>query len=290
MKSWPEAGNFKAYFEEKYLENEYLYRMKQYSAIIIDDEKNIREALSILLSQYCPEIHIIGLADSAGEGRKLLENNKVDFIFLDISMPREDGFAFLRSITGITYGIIFVTAYQEYALKALKANAVDYLMKPINPFELQEAVNKAIYSHELRRSYSEMREVYTQSLNNIHEHLQSKNDQVTKLTVPDKLGFRLINVTELMYLQADDNYTVLNLTGDRKFVATRTLGEFEKMLEGSEFFRIHKSTLINMNYLVGYSSYQGNFAELKDGSRLDISRRKLSEFREKVKHYSISID
>ena len=151
-------------------------------------------------------------------------------------------------------------------------------------------MNKAIYSHELRRSYSEMREVYTQSLNNIHEHLQSKNDQVTKLTVPDKLGFRLINVTELMYLQADDNYTVLNLTGDRKFVATRTLGEFEKMLEGSEFFRIHKSTLINMNYLVGYSSYQGNLAGLKDGSRLDISRRKLSEFREKVKHYSISID
>jgi two-component system LytT family response regulator len=264
--------------------------MKEYTAIIIDDEKNIREALSILLSQYCPEIRICGLASSASEGRNLLENNQVDFIFLDISMPKEDGFAFLRSIPGNKYGVIFATAYQEHALRALKANAVDYLMKPVNPLELQEAVQKAIYYHELRRSHSEIQDVYTQSLNNLHEHLQSKNSPVTKLTIPDKLGFRLVNVAELIYLQADDNYTLLYLTGDRKIMATRTLGEFEKILEGPEFCRIHKSTIINLNFLGGYSSFQGNFAELKDGTRLDISRRKLPEFRERIKHYSISID
>jgi two-component system, LytTR family, response regulator len=264
--------------------------MKAYNAIIIDDEKNISEALSILLNQYCPEINVCGIADSASEGRKLLENNIVDFIFLDISMPKEDGFAFLRSIPSNNYGVIFATAFQEHALRALKANAVDYLMKPINPFELQEAVSKAIYNHELRRRYSDIQEVYNQSLTNLSEHHQSKNNIVTKLTIPDKLGFRLVNVEELMHLQADDNYTVLFLTGDRKITATRTLGEFEKILESPEFFRIHKSTIINLNFLVGYSSFQGNFAELKDGSRLDISRRKLPEFREKVKHYSISID
>jgi len=264
--------------------------MKEYSAIIIDDEKNIREALSILLGQYCPEIHLCGIAGSASEGRKLLESYKVDFIFLDISMPKEDGFAFLRSIPSNNYGIIFATAYQEYALRALKANAVDYLMKPINPFELQEAVKKAIYNHELRRNYSGIQEIYNQSLNNLNDHLQSKNNTVTRLTIPEQSGFRLVNVAELIYLQADDNYTVLYLTGDRKILATRTLGEFEKILEAPEFFRIHKSTIINLNFLAGYSSFQGNFAELKDGSRLDISRRKLSEFREKVKHYSISLD
>jgi two-component system LytT family response regulator len=264
--------------------------MKEYSAIIIDDEKNIREALSILLGQYCPEIHVCGIAGSASEGRKLLESNKVDFIFLDISMPKEDGFAFLRSIPINNYGIIFATAYQEYALRALKANAIDYLMKPINPFELQEAVKKAVYNHELRHNYSEIQEVYNQSLNNLNDHLQSKNSAVTRLTIPEQSGFRLVNVTELIYLQADDNYTVLYLTGDRKILATRTLGEFEKILEGPEFFRIHKSTIINLNFLAGYSSFQGNFAELKDGSHLDISRRKLSEFREKVKQYSISLD
>ena len=264
--------------------------MKQYSAIIIDDEKNIREALSILLSQYCPEIHVCGIAASAIEGRKLLETNKVDFIFLDISMPKEDGFAFLRSIPSNNYGIIFATAYQEYALRALKANAVDYLMKPINPFELQEAVKKAIHNHELRRSFSQIQDIYSESLNNLNEHLQSKNNMITKLTIPEQMGFRLVNVADLMYLQADDNYTLLYLTGNQKIVATRTLGEFEKILDGPEFFRIHKSTIINLNFLVGYSNSQGNFAELKNGSRLDISRRKLPEFREKVKRYSISIE
>jgi len=104
------------------------------------------------------------------------------------------------------------------------------------------------------------------------------------------MGFRLINVAELMYLQADDNYTVFYLSGDQKIIATRTLGEFEKILVGPEFFRIHKSTIINLNFLVGYSNFQGNFAELKNGSRLDISRRKLPEFRERVKRYSISTD
>jgi two-component system LytT family response regulator len=264
--------------------------MKEYTAIVIDDEQNIREALSILLSQYCPEIHICGIAASASEGRKLLENYMVDFIFLDISMPKENGFAFLRSIPSNNYGIIFATAYQEHALRALKANAVDYLMKPINPFELQEAVKKAIHSHELRRNYSEMQEVYTQSLNNLNDHLQSKNTSVTKLTISEQSGFRLVNVAELMYLQADDNYTVLYLTGERKILATRTMGEFEKILDNPEFLRIHKSTIINLNFLAGYSNSQGNFAELKNGSRLDISRRKLPEFREKVKRFSISID
>ena len=264
--------------------------MNEFKAIIIDDEKNIREALSTLLGQYCPEIKVCGVAGSASEGRQLLENNKVDFIFLDISMPKEDGFAFLRSIPSNKYGIIFATAYQEYALRALKANAVDYLLKPINPFELQEAVKKAIYYLELRRKNSETRDVYDQSLNNLNDHMQTRNSPLTKLTISEQSGFRIVNVAELMYLQADDNYTVLYLTGHQKIMATRTLGEFEKMLEGPEFFRIHKSTIINLNYLVAYSNFQGNFAELKDGARLVISRRKLSEFREKIKHYSITVD
>lgn len=264
--------------------------MKVYNAIIIDDEKNIREALSILLSQYCPEIQVCGIAGSASEGRKLLENNLVDFIFLDISMPGEDGFAFLRSIPSSNYGIIFATAYQEHALRALKANAIDYLLKPVDPFELQMAVRKAINNQELRKSFSGNQEVYKQSLNNLNEHLQSRSGYLSKLTIPDKMGFRLVDVQEIMYLVADDNYTTLHLTANRKILATRTLGEFEKILDSPEFFRIHKSAIINLSFLVGYSSFQGNFAELKDGARLDISRRKLQEFREKVKHFSTSID
>lgn len=264
--------------------------MKQYSAIIIDDEKNIREALELLLSEYCPEIKVCGAAASAPEGRELLKIHKVDFIFLDISMPKEDGFAFLRSIPKENYGIIFATAYQEYALRALKASAIDYLLKPINPLELREAVTKAIEYHELRQSKSEIQKIYHESLDNLHEQVYSEEKMISRITVPEQFGFRILNVSDLMYLEADSNYTILHLSGLNKIVATRSLCEFEKLLDHPAFFRIHKSTIINLNYLQAYSSYEGNFAKLTDGTRLSISRRKLNEFRDAVKHFSKLIE
>jgi two-component system LytT family response regulator len=264
--------------------------VKYYRALIVDDEKNIREALTLLLEEYCPEIRVCGVASSAHEGRELLKSKEIDIIFLDISMPGEDGFSFLQSIPRENYAIIFATAYQEYALKALKASAVDYLLKPVNPLELQEAVTKAIQYYELRQSRSEIRKVYRESLDNLHDHIQSGEKQITKITVTEQFGFRMVNVSDLMYLQADSNYTILHLSGLNKIVATRSLGDFEKILDQPDFFRIHKSTIINMNFLQGYSSYEGNFAELKDGTRLSISRRKLLDFREAVNHFSKSLE
>ncbi|MCX6287716.1 MAG: LytTR family DNA-binding domain-containing protein [Bacteroidetes bacterium] len=264
--------------------------MKQYSAIIIDDERNIRDALRIMLDEQCPEIKLCGSAGSADEGRELLRLNEVDFIFLDISMPKEDGFAFLRSIPRDNYGVIFVTAYEEYALRALKANAIDYLLKPVNTLELREAVTKAIEYHELRRNKEEARKIYHDSLDNLNDHIQSADKQIDKITIAEQFGFRMVNVSDIMYLQADSNYTILHLSGLSKIVATRSLGEFENILNDPPFFRIHKSTIINMNYLQSYSSYEGNFAELNDGTRLSISRRKLNEFREAVKYFSKSLD
>ena len=264
--------------------------MNEYNAIIIDDERNIREALGLLLAEYCPEIRLCGSAASANEGRELLKEHEVDFIFLDISMPGEDGFAFLKSIPKENYGIIFATAYQEYALKALKASAIDYLLKPINAIELREAVSKAIQYHELRKSKADARSIYHESLENLHDQIHSEDKLISKITVAEQFGFRVVKVTDIMYLQADSNYTILHLSGLNKIVATRSLGDFEKILEHPSFFRIHKSTIINMNYLQSYSSYEGNFAELVDGTRLSISRRKLNEFRDAVRHFSKSLE
>ena len=259
--------------------------MKEYVAIIIDDEKNIREALTTLLEQYCPEIRVCGTADSASEGRKLLEANNVDFIFLDISMPREDGFAFLRSISNNDYGIIFATAHQEHALRALKANAIDYLLKPIHPVELKEAVAKAIRNQELRRNHSEIQTVFNQSLDNLQENIQSKNNHVTRITVAEQFGFRIVNTDEIIYLEADSNYTTLYLADGKRIIATRTLGEFEKILD-DRFFRTHKSVIININFLLGYSSYQGSTVEMKNGANLIISRRKVLELRDRINYIS----
>jgi two-component system LytT family response regulator len=118
----------------------------------------------------------------------------------------------------------------------------------------------------------------------------TREQKVEKITVSEQFGFRMVNLKDIMYLQADSNYTIIHLSGLNKIVATRTLADFENMLSPPAFFRIHKSTIINMNFLRGYSSYEGNFAELNDGTQLSISRRKVNEFRDAVKLYSKSID
>lgn len=259
--------------------------MTGYKAIIVDDEKNIREAIYTLLQQYCPEVKVVGMATSAAEGRELLQEHDVEMIFLDISMPREDGFSFLRSINSSDYAVVFITAHQEYVLNALKANAVDYLLKPVNPFELQDAVKRAAEYVQLRKVNTDIKAIYKESLHNLQEQLHSTDRPLHKITISEQFGFKIISIDELMYLEADQNYTLLNLTGSRKVLATRNIGEFEKILTNPEFYRVHKSSIINLNFLAGYSSYQGNYAEMHDGAKIMISRRKLPEFREYVDRF-----
>jgi two-component system LytT family response regulator len=260
--------------------------MKKYSAIIVDNEKNLREALAVMLAANCPEIHVCGTAASAAEGRELLKTEDVDFIFLDISMPEEDGFAFLRSIPKEKYGIIFVTSYEEYALRAIKASAIDYLLKPVDPKELCEAVAKAIHYFEVRKHKPGAGEIYQESLENLNHHYYSEEKVIQKITIPEQFGFKVVNVKEVMYLKAESNYTTLYFTGGNKIVATRSLGEFEKIINDPVFYRIHKSTIINLNYLRGYSSYEGNYAEMADGELLPVSRRKMNDFREVLRRYA----
>lgn len=264
--------------------------MKNFNAIIIEDEANVRDALAALIHEHCPLITVCGLAGSAEEGRELLLNYDVDFIFLDILMPNEDGFAFLESVPKATYGIIFTTAYHEFAMKAIKENAVDYLLKPINPQDLKEAVNKAVHNYNLRIRNTEIQKLYEESIASFKEYLFAKENPISKVVINEQFGFRMINISDIMYLEADGNYTTLYLANGEKVVATRNLGEFEKMINNPAFFRSHKSFLLHIKYLAGYSSYQGYFAELKDGTRLSISRRKLLEFRAWIKRFSVSLD
>jgi len=260
--------------------------MKNYSAIIIDDERNVREALAHSIRQNCPQIFISGTGASAEQGRELLKNYEVDIIFLDISMPVENGFDFLNSIDRENYCIIFTTAYEEYALKAIKANAVDYLLKPINPLELKESVSKAISYLELRLHHPESQQAYSESLGNLSEQMRSGSATVKKITVSEQFGFKVIDVADIKYLEADAQYTIICLNGNEQIVSSKSIGEFEKILTNTEFFRIHKSIIINLNYLKEYSSFQGNYAVLHDKSKLLISRRRLNEFKEKVKGFS----
>ncbi len=264
--------------------------MKTYSAIIVDDEPNVRESLQILLQNHCPEIKVCAQAGSAGQGRELLKQYDIEFIFLDIAMPKEDGFSFLNSIENNKYAVIFITAFQEYALRALKANAIDYLLKPVSYIELKTAVAKAIYYFEIRNSRPAIRTIYQESLNSLQEHMLSRDKITEKITILEQYGFRILKLSELMYMQADSNYTILHLSGLEKIVVTRSLSEFEEMINNPLFVRIHKSTILNLDFLKSYSSFQGNTAELSDGTRLSISRRKLIEFREAVDRFAKIIE
>ena len=264
--------------------------MRMYNAIIIDDEINLQQTLEILIHQNCPEIQLCGKANSAEAGRELLKNNQVDIIFLDISMPKENGFDFLASIPKENYSIIFTTAYEEFALKAIKANAIDYLLKPINPTELKDAVNKAVSFFNLRNQKEEAQKVYNESLNNLTQQIQNGTQQITRITVIEKFGFRIVELSSVRFFEADSNYTIIHLSGLDKIVSSQTLGEYEKILDSSVFFRIHKSTIVNLNFLKGFSSYQGNFVILDDDTKLSISRRRYIEFRDAVGVLSKSID
>jgi two-component system, LytTR family, response regulator len=256
--------------------------MKKYNAIIIDDESNVRKGMALLVQQNCPEIELCGLCGSAEDGRRLLKEKDINLIFLDIAMPKESGFEFIASIAKENYAIIFTTAHEEFALKAIRASAIDYLLKPISHVELKEAVRRAISYLDLRNYKDEAKKVYHDSLENLSTLIKNGSSQIKRITVIEQFGFRILEVNLIRYLEADSNYTVFHLDGLEKVVSSKSLGEFEKVLDSPLFFRIHKSSIINLDYLKSYSNFQGHFVILSDGTKLAISRRRINEFREAV--------
>lgn len=264
--------------------------MTDYNAIIVDDESSLQEVMRLLIKRNCPNLTICGTASSAEQARQLLKLHDVHLIFLDISMPGENGFDFLASIQKENYAIIFTTAYEEYALRAIKTNAIDYLLKPIIKSELIAAVEKASSYLDLRRQSKKAQKTYKDSLNNLEEQTSSGFEYASKITVSEKFGFQIVETEKIRYLEADGSYCIIHLSSLEKVVSSKTLGEVEKVLDPSIFIRIHKSTIININYLRGFSSFQGSFAILDDNTKLTIARRKFNNFKEKVAKHSKTID
>jgi two-component system LytT family response regulator len=245
---------------------------------IIDDEKPNRIGLSLLIEQYCPGYKVVGDADSAENARILLEDVEADILLLDIHMPKENGFDFLTSLKDHKYQVIFITAFAEYAIRAFRANAVDYLLKPIDPQDLKEALEKCNKRFkQFNNSDAEAEEVYKHSLLNTAGDL-AKDGYSLRLTLPHRQGFKIVSTENILYLEASGNYTILYLDNKEELVVTRNLREFESMLDPEVFFRVHKSSVINLNSVSEYSSADGHFAILKNGEKVMISRRRLDDF------------
>ncbi|MET4081861.1 two-component system LytT family response regulator [Pedobacter sp. UYP30] len=252
--------------------------MKPLKTIIVDDEEFARSSLFFLLQQNCPQIEIIGIAKSVAEAKELLERNHVDVIFLDIAMPGTNGFELIPAATKQQAAVIFTTAYDQYAIRAIKANALDYLLKPIDIDELKEAVDKVEGYLERMAKQGEQDD----RMINLGNAL-AKDAEISKITLPFGQGFKMISVNDILYIEADSNYSVVHLNSEEKITVSKVLREFEELLPSAQFLRVHKSTLVNLDYLVEYNNKNGLQILLKNGVSLNVSRRRATEFFEKIK-------
>jgi two-component system LytT family response regulator len=233
-------------------------------AILIDDEVHCLDTLSILLKEYCPEVQIIEQCHSGREGLLSIKKTKPDLVFLDIEMPGMNGFEMLELLSGISFAIIFTTSYDQYAIKAIRFSALDYLLKPIDPKELLGAVRKVIEQRHLP-----MAEQFQMLL----KQIQNKDHQFNKIAVPTAEGFELIPAEQVVRCEADDNYTHLFLKNKTKVTACRTLKEVEEQLHDFTFFiRVHHSHVVNLNEVTKYIRGEGGYLVMSDNSNVNVSR------------------
>jgi two-component system, LytTR family, response regulator len=254
-------------------------------ALIVDDEEAARDTLKFMLENYCQDIIVSGSAYSAENARAILAKEQVDVIFLDINMSTESGFQFLESIDSSKYMFVFVTAYDQYALRALRASAVDYLQKPIDTFDLQQATEKLQKMKLVRSQLFQSSNPYNLPLQSLVINTTSKRG-VKRLCLPGMQGFTIVEVNDILSLDADNNYTIFHLRDQRKIVVSKSIKEFEEVLDPSIFVRIHKSSIINLKYLKEFSKVDGYYAVMADDSAIAVSRRRLSDFLKSVEYYN----
>ena len=247
-------------------------------ALLVDDEQNNLENLKFLLENDCSGIEVAGMAQNGRQAREWLQQNQADVVFLDISMPVETGFEMLEKLPEQNFRVIFVTAHDEFTMQAIKASAVDYLLKPLNIAELQNAVSKLHSSYNNQQFIQQNRELIDNLLRNL-----SPGQPAVKIALPQLGGINFLEVNEIVSLQADSNYTIIHKQDMQKMVVTKTLKDFEDILDPNQFVRIHKSHIVNLKCINEYSTADGGIVKMNDGNVWSISRRQLDFFLQKLK-------
>lgn len=239
-------------------------------AVIVDDESYARDGLKLAIQKFCPEIEIVGLCKTPDEGIACIKSHKPDLLFLDVEMPHKSGFNLLEELGDFDFEVIFFTAYNRYAIKAIKFSALDYLLKPLDVDELQKAVNKA--AERIRNKPS--RSNYSSLLKNI----KYPSHKIEKLAIPTLEGIMFEAVNDIVYCEADRNYTSLIMIDNRKIIVSKQLKDFDSMLSDCGFFRIHHAYLINLKYVKKYIKGEGGYVVLEGNHHLDVSKRKKEGF------------
>ena len=238
--------------------------------IIVDDEPKNRKILRSLLTDFCPEVAIVGEAASAEEALTLIDETPPDLLLLDIEMPRGNAFDLLDQLMPVKFEIIFITAFDEYTLKAFRYSALDYLLKPVDIQELKTAVKKASEKISLKS--------INKQLANLLQNVQSPGMIAPKIALPTQDGFIFQSTREIVRFEARGNYTYVFTSEGNKHVSSRTIRQYEEMLPESLFFRIHNSHIINLNYIKKYNKGRGGLVIMSDGSQLEVATRRKDAF------------
>ncbi|MEO7531323.1 MAG: LytTR family DNA-binding domain-containing protein [Sediminibacterium sp.] len=239
----------------------------QVTAVIIDDEQNNIDNLEILLEQYCPQVTVTAKALNATDGEAIILEHDPDIVFLDIQMPGKTGFALLQSLKTYHFELIFVTAFDQYGIQAVKFTALDYLLKPIDTEELKNAVNKAIY-----RSSEKKQNKKLENLLQLLEHQQQKN--LHRIALTSAKETRFIRTEDIIRCESSNNYTTFYLFGREKIMTSKPIFEYEEILAPYGFIRCHQSHLVNKKHVKSWVKEEGGYLLLDDATQVPISRQK----------------
>ena len=242
-----------------------------WTSVIIDDERKSRETLQKIIERYFDDkISIVYMASNVQEGVMAINKYNPRLVFLDIEMPGENGFKLFDYFTYYKFEVIFTTAYKQYAIDAIKYSALDYLLKPINYIDLKEVL-KRLEEKNQRISPNVQIETFLANLN-------SNSAEFNKIALPTMDGFELERVNNIVYCQAEENYTKIVTNRNEEILVAKTLKSIESLLPTTTFFRIHKSYMVNLNYIKSYSKTHGYKITLENGVQLDVATRRNDEF------------
>lgn len=238
-------------------------------AVIIDDELNCVEMLEWLIKTYCPIVSISAMCTSGEDGIAAINKFKPDVVFLDIEMPKMNGFAMLERFDEINFDVVFTTAYNKFAIKAFRYSALNYLLKPVDPEDLQTTVKKL----EQKKS-----SVNKDQLNLLLDSMKSINPTVQRIALSTGDGLVFVNTTDIMYCQAESNYTNVVMTNGNRVLIAKTLKDIDETLSGKDFFRVHNSFLINLNQIKKFVRGDGGYILMNDDTHITVARSKREEF------------
>ncbi len=246
------------------------------TAVLIDDDINLREGMKGLLSLYAPDISIIGEADSVASGIETLNTLNPQVVFLDIQMNDGTGFDILEKLSYIngkvTSHVVFITAYEHYAIKAFRFSALDFLLKPVGPDELEKVIDKIRNVLEKDNDYSH--------IDLLLENIRKKADNFKRIALSNSDGIHLLDICDIMRCESDDNYTKFFVKNRKPILISKTLKEYEELLTEHDFVRIHQSHLINLAYVKSYVKKDNGYVMMTDESQLPISQRKREQLQE----------